>query len=48
MTTIDFDAIPLFRELGRIDRARLIPHFTEVSLNAGDMIVRQGDPGDCL
>jgi branched-chain amino acid transport system substrate-binding protein len=47
-STINFDAIPLFSHLGRIDRARLLPHFAYVRFRTGDVLVRQGEPGDSL
>jgi branched-chain amino acid transport system substrate-binding protein len=45
---IDFDSIPLLRQLNRLERAGLVPSLIRIDLNKGDMIVRQGDPGDAL
>ncbi|MGA2992904.1 MAG: SLC13 family permease, partial [Candidatus Korobacteraceae bacterium] len=45
---IEFDRIPIFAKLGRVDRARLIPYFTIAVFNAGELLVQQGAPGDCL
>jgi branched-chain amino acid transport system substrate-binding protein len=45
---IEFDRIPIFAKLGRVDRARLIPYFAPIVFNPGEPLVRQGDPGDCL
>lgn len=45
---INFDNIPLFRSLSRLDRSRLIPHFSILKFDVGEMIVQQGEQGDCL
>lgn len=45
---IDFNLIPLFSSLSRLDQSRLIPHFTVLEFAEGEAIVRQGDLGDCL
>jgi len=45
---INFNAIPLFASLNRLERARLIPHFSLLDFSSGEVIVHQGDQGDCL
>jgi anion transporter len=46
MHKIDFDSIPFFRELNRVDRARLIPRFVPMSYRSGNYLVRQGEEGN--
>lgn len=48
MRDIDFTAIPLFAGLDRIELAKLIPSLVEVGFDAGEVLFRQGDPGDSL
>ncbi len=48
MQQIDFDSIPLLRDLNRIERASLVPRLDREERRTGDMIVRQGEPGDAL
>lgn len=45
---INFDAIPLFASLSRLDRARLVPNFSVIAYNQGEAIVEQGDRDDSL
>jgi len=45
---IDFDSIPLLRELSRIDRASLVPRFDREERSLGEKIVIQGERGDSL
>jgi len=45
---IDFDNIPLLRELSRIDRASLVPRFDREERSLGEKIVIQGERGDSL
>ena len=45
---INFDAIPLFASLSRLDRARLIPNCAVIAFDEGDAIVKQGEKGDSL
>jgi branched-chain amino acid transport system substrate-binding protein len=45
---INFDAIPLFASLSRLDRARLIPNCAVIAFDAGNAIVKQGERGDSL
>lgn len=45
---INFDAIPLFASLSRLDRARLIPNCAVIAFDEGQAIVRQGEKGDSL
>lgn len=45
---INFDAIPLFASLSRLDRARLIPNCAVIAFDAGEAIVKQGERGDSL
>jgi branched-chain amino acid transport system substrate-binding protein len=46
--SIDYGNIPLFNQLSRLDRSRLIPHYTTIVYDAGETIVKQGAVGDCL
>ena len=46
--SINFDAIPLFASLSRLDRARLIPNCAVIAFDAGEAIVKQGERGDSL
>lgn len=48
MQQIDFDSIPLLRELNRIDRASLVPRFDREECVSGERIVSQGERGDAL
>jgi hypothetical protein len=43
--SIDYGNIPLFNQLSRLDRSRLIPHYTTIVYDAGETIVKQGDLG---
>ncbi|QOX78642.1 anion permease [Trichlorobacter lovleyi] len=45
---INFDAIPLFSSLSRLDRARLIPNCAVIAFEKGNAIVKQGEHGDSL
>jgi len=45
---INFDSIPLLSQLNRLERAGLVPSLIRMDLNRGDVVVRQGDPGDAL
>lgn len=45
---INFDAIPLFSGLSRLDRARLIPNCAVIAFDADSGIVKQGEKGDSL
>lgn len=40
--------VPLFSGLDRIDLAKLIPEFERVSFQPGEVLLKQGDPGDSL
>lgn len=44
----DILRIPLFSSLNRLELSRLIPHFTMLEFGRDEVIVRQGDQGDCL
>jgi len=46
--SINFDAIPLFASLSRLDRARLIPNCAMIAFSQGEAIVEQGEKGDSL
>jgi branched-chain amino acid transport system substrate-binding protein len=48
MQNIDFDKIPLFRELDRLERASLLPSLDREEHPAGHAVVRQGESGDAL
>lgn len=48
MQQIDFDSIPLLRDLDRIERASLVPRLDREERLAGDRIVSQGERGDAL
>jgi anion transporter len=48
MHNIDFLSIPLFKPLGRLETARLVPHFQQISLETDEVLFRQGDKGDAL
>jgi CRP-like cAMP-binding protein/di/tricarboxylate transporter len=41
-------ATPFFASLSPVDLARLVPELEERSVNAGDVVFRQGEPGDGL
>src|SRR5262245_52315838 len=41
-------AIPLFAEIDRVALAQLAAHLDPVVLHEGDIVCRQGEPGDCL
>jgi branched-chain amino acid transport system substrate-binding protein len=45
---IDFDSIPLLRDLNRIERASLVPRLDREERSPGDRIVHQGEQGDAL
>ena len=45
---IDLSAAPIFASLPAVERARLIRQLDEVSVPAGTVLFRQGDPGDCV
>ncbi len=45
---VDFDRIPLFSSLSRLDRSRLLPHFSLLEFDEGETIVQQGGAGNCL
>jgi anion transporter len=44
----DIHLIPLFSSLSRVELSRLIPHFTVLEFYDGEVIVQQGEHGDCL
>lgn len=44
----DILRIPLFNSLTRLELSRLIPHFSLLEFSSGEVIVHQGDQGDCL
>lgn len=46
--TINYNDIPLFSSLSRLDRSRLLPHFTMLPFDADETIVLQGDMSDSL
>lgn len=48
MQNINFNSIPLFRDLNRIERASLVPQLDREDHRIGDVVVRQGDHGDSL
>lgn len=48
MHNIDLLSIPLFRPLGRVETARLVPSFQPISLETDEALFRQGDKGDAL
>ena len=48
MRNINFSDIPLLAGLDRINLARLIPSFEHVRANSGEIIFKQGEPGDSL
>ncbi|MEI6205658.1 MAG: SLC13 family permease [Desulfuromonadales bacterium] len=48
MHNIDFLSIPLFKTLDRLDIARLVPNFQQISLETDEVLFRQGDKGDAL
>ena len=41
-------ATPFFASLSPVDLARLVPELEECAINAGDVVFRQGEPGDGL
>lgn len=45
---INFVDIPILSGLDRVNLARLIPTLEQVSIRSGEIIFRQGDPGDSL
>ncbi len=48
MHDVDFLSIPLFKPLGRLETARLVPHFQQVSLEMDEVLFTEGDRGDAL
>jgi branched-chain amino acid transport system substrate-binding protein len=46
--TINYNDIPLFNSLSRLDRSRLLPNFAILPFNDGDAIVLQGEMSDSL
>ena len=48
MKDINFSNIPLLAGLDRVNLARLIPSFEQVELKSGEIVFRQGEPGDAL
>ena len=46
--TVNYNDIPLFSSLSRLDRSRLLPHFTVLPFDVGETIVQQGEQGDSL
>ncbi len=48
MKEIDFSKLPLFEGLDRIDLAKMIPSLVQQDFRAGDVLFREGDPGDSL
>ncbi len=46
--TINFNYIPLFSSLSRLERSRLLPHFTMLQFGEGETIVQQGEMSDTL
>src|SRR5262245_13206107 len=40
--------IPLFAEIDRLALAQLAAHLDPIELQEGDIVCRQGEPGDCL
>lgn len=47
-TLLDYLDIPLFAGLSRVDLARLMPELEEVLLEPGEVLLRQGAPGDAV
>jgi branched-chain amino acid transport system substrate-binding protein len=45
---VNYDEIPLFNSLSRLERSRLLPHFTLQEFADGEAIVQQGEQGDSL
>src|SRR5688572_13907453 len=45
---IDLRSVPLFEGLSKVEVARLVPELEDVALAPGDVLMRQGDPGDAL
>jgi CRP-like cAMP-binding protein len=45
---INFGDIPVLTGLDRINLARLIPNFEKVEVKSGEIIFKQGEPGDSL
>jgi CRP-like cAMP-binding protein/di/tricarboxylate transporter len=45
---IDFQELPLFRGLSRIDLAKLLPEIEDARFAAGEILFREGDVGDAL
>jgi len=45
---VKYDEIPLFSSLSRLERSRLLPHFTMQGFVDGEAIVQQGEQGDSL
>jgi CRP-like cAMP-binding protein len=45
---INFGDIPVLSGLDRINLARLIPNFEKVEVKSGEIIFKQGEPGDSL
>lgn len=48
MKDINFGDIPVLSGLDRINLARLIPSFEQVNAKSGEILFRQGEPGDVL
>ncbi|HIJ86253.1 MAG TPA: cyclic nucleotide-binding domain-containing protein [Desulfuromonadales bacterium] len=48
MQNIDFDNIPLLKNLNRLERAGLVPRLVREERSIGEIIVNQGDRGEAL
>lgn len=48
MKDVHFSGIPLFSGLDRVNLAKLIPNFEELSIPQGEIVFRRGDPGESL
>lgn len=45
---LDYTKIPLFEGLSKVDIAKLVPELEEVAVATGELLIRQGDPGDAM
>src|SRR5262249_43299208 len=45
---VDFQELPLFRGLSRIDLAKLLPELEDARFAAGEVLFREGDVGEAL
>ncbi len=48
LNKLDFLNIPLFQDLDRIHKAKLLPEFTQISFRAGEVLFEEGEFGDSL